>query len=359
MIHTWAWVVWLIATLILFSSTRNPLYLILLLLSLGIINNALKRYQLEESNDPERTNTLPISPLRIGLMLIALSALFNAAISHYGETVLFSLPEWIPLVGGDITAEALFFGAINGIVLFGIFWAFLIFNQALPSHKLMRLIPRAFFPLAVVTSIAITFIPATLRQYKKIQEAQAIRGHRVRGLRDWLPLVMPLMVGGLERAMSLAEAMTARGFASNQTSPKRSWERSLLLIGISSLLVGWLLRLFENWNTLGSILLAIGVIFIIGPFWILSRRTPHSTYSHEQFRWHDGLIIAAAFLVIILLLLPINLFSRASLEFEVYPQLTLPPFDPLIGIILLFLLAPIYAMSKPSQNSLSPATQGK
>ena len=31
----------------------------------------------------------------------------------------------------------------------------------------------------------------------------------MRGLRDWLPLLMPLLIGGLERALQLAEAMTA------------------------------------------------------------------------------------------------------------------------------------------------------
>ena len=35
----------------------------------------------------------------------------------------------------------------------------------------------------------------------RIREAQAVRGHRVQGIRDWLPIVVPLLVSGLERAM--------------------------------------------------------------------------------------------------------------------------------------------------------------
>src|SRR4030065_1354430 len=92
--------------------------------------------------------------------------------------------------------------------------SFMLLNLALPVRDLLRLIRRAFFPVAVVTSIAVTYLPTTLRQFQQIREAQAVRGHQVRSLRDWLPLLMPLLVGGLEHAMQLAEAMTARGFAS-------------------------------------------------------------------------------------------------------------------------------------------------
>src|SRR4030043_1151670 len=93
--------------------------------------------------------------------------------------------------------------------------SFTVLNLALPVRDLISLIPRAFFPVAVVTSIAVTYLPTTMRQFQQIREAQAGRGHQMRKLRDWLPLLMPLLVGGLEHAMQLAEAMTARGFASS------------------------------------------------------------------------------------------------------------------------------------------------
>ena len=48
--------------------------------------------------------------------------------------------------------------------------------------------------------MAITYVPETARHFQRIREAQAIRGHRLRGLRDWRPIVIPLLVGGLERA---------------------------------------------------------------------------------------------------------------------------------------------------------------
>ena len=120
-------------------------------------------------------------------------------------------------------------------------------GQALPVRALVGLIPRAFYPLAVVATIAVTYLPATLRQFQQIREAQAVRGHALRGLRDWLPLFMPLLVGGLERALQLSEAMTARGFASQgkpvDSALQRAWPRLAMLAGLLLLAGGWVLRL--------------------------------------------------------------------------------------------------------------------
>jgi energy-coupling factor transport system permease protein len=198
MMHPVAWMLWLVGVLIALSVTRNPLYLVLVLGCVGITLASLR------GRTQRVAPTMPVSPVRFGLLVVALSALFNAGTAHVGRGVLVRLPEVLPLIGGPVTLEALVFGALNGLVLTGIYTAFVVLNQALPVRSLIRFIPRAFFPVAVVVSIALSFAPTTLRHFQQIREAQAIRGHRVRGLRDWLPLFLPLLVGGLERALQLA-----------------------------------------------------------------------------------------------------------------------------------------------------------
>ena len=188
-LHTWTWVVWLVASLIAISVTRNLFYLTLILVCLFVVY-----FSLESSTERE---AYPVSLLRFGLVICGFSTLFNLIISHFGETVFFTLPERWPLIGGSYTLEAAAYGLTNGLVLFGILSAFTIFSQALPVRSLIRLIPRAFFPVAVVTSIAVTFVPSTIRQFYQIKEAQLLRGQRMKRLGDWLPLVMPLLVGGL------------------------------------------------------------------------------------------------------------------------------------------------------------------
>ncbi|MCP4534751.1 MAG: hypothetical protein GY831_26465, partial [Delftia sp.] len=248
-------------------------------------------------------------------------------------------------------------------------------NQALPIRSLMRLIPRAFYPVAVVVSIAVTFVPTTLRQFQQIREAQAVRGHRVRGLRGWLPLFMPLLVGGLERALQLAEAMTARGFASvgaespDTTSPSTSLTTSrstslttgpstslttsrsislttgrlTIVIGLLALLGGWLLRLAWGRESLGQGLMLAGGGLILGALWAIGRRVPRTTYRHEPWRARDWGVILSAVLVL-------AAFVRATLFYSPYPALTLPSFVPAAGVATLVLLGPAF-LTRPDEES--------
>ena len=375
MIHPVAWAGWLASALVALSATRNPLHLTLILLCVAVVNVLI--------GSSDEASFAPVSPLRFGGIVIALSALFNAATVHLGDTVLLRLPSGLPILGGPITLEALAFGVINGLVLTGIFAAFTTFNQALPIRSLMRLIPRAFYPVAVVVSIAVTFVPTTLRQFQQIREAQAVRGHRVRGLRGWLPLFMPLLVGGLERALQLAEAMTARGFASVgsenpdttsrstslttsrstslttspstslTTSPSTSLTTSrsisltagrlTIVIGLLALLGGWLLRLAWGHETLGQGLMLAGGGLILGALWAIGRRVPRTTYRHEPWRARDwGVVLSAAVVL--------AAFVQATLFYSPYPALALPSFSPAAGVATLGLLGPAF-LTRPDEES--------
>ena len=352
MINTWTWFIWIAAVLIALSVTRNPLYIILILLFLFLLDTQLA-LRSRIINGAEENSSIPVSPFRIALMLITLSAVFNAAISHYGETVLFSLPASFPLIGGSITLEAFVYGALNGLMLFGIFYAFFILNRALSVRRLIRVIPRAFYPVAVVTSIAITFIPNTIRQYHQIREAQSVRGHRMRGIRDWLPLIIPLLTGGLERALSLSESMSARGLAASTANQEVWWGRIMVLFGLLLLLIGWILTLFTDWLLFGSVLLISGIGLLLIVLWLIGRSTPHSTYILEKWTWQDALILSGVAAVISALLLQLPFMDQETLHYEVYPSMHLPGFDPFIGILLLGLLMPaiiIYLSNKSVQE---------
>lgn len=331
-IHTWAWIGWLLAALVALSTTRNPLYILLILLCIAIVSLTLR--------SREDTAAPFVSPLRFTLVVVSLSALFNAAISHFGETILFHLPGQIPLIGGPITLEALVYGTITGLVLTGIFGSFTVLNQALPVRKLIRLVPRAFFPVAVVTSIAITFIPNTTRQYKQIREAQALRGHRLRGVGDWLPMVIPLLVGGLERAMQLAEAMTSRGFASGEAPGSDTRQRSVMLAGLMILLSGWLLRLNNDLRIVGTVLMSLGVASVLGMLVFIGRSVPRTTYIREAWKGLDWLVSLGAVIVLATFLFPLPWVDKSTLHYQVYPLISLPGFDLRIGGAILGLLIP-------------------
>ncbi len=329
----WAWVAWLITIIIILSFTRNPLYLVLILMCVSFVAIVLRQA------GGEARNPFPLWKLAVWIML--LSTLFNALTSHYGQTVLFTIPGNLPLLSGPVTLEAMVYGAINGLILVGMLASFMVLNLALTVRELISLIPQAFFPVAVVTSIAVTYLPTTIRQFHRIREAQAIRGHQMRSLRDWLPLWMPLLVGGLEHAMQLAEAMTARGFASEKVHPgkRASILRLLMILGLVMLSVGWISQL-AGAGLYGTGLLLAGAIIIIGGMRYLGRRSTRTTYHNPGWAWQDVLTMLVSLGILALCVLPIPWVNQATLYYDPYPVLTFPLFDPLLGLAMLGLLIP-------------------
>jgi energy-coupling factor transport system permease protein len=327
MLDARVWLLWAVTALITASSSRNPLYIIILLLITAVVGSTCA------TGDGRRA---PLSPLRFVMIAVPLSALFNALTVHFGDTTLFRLPAWLPLIGGAITLEALAFGAMNGLTLTVIFSAFSVFNQVTPIRDLTRLTPRAFHEGGVVLSIALTFIPQTTRNLSRIREAQAVRGHRVRSVRDWLPIVMPLIVGGLERAMGLAEAMVARGYGaiSDEGQPLR--RQSLLLLGLLALFGGWLAYLFRTrWRSgaVGAMVLGASLIAVV--VGLTGRSVQHTVYRGRRWTSRDTLTVVGCILT-----LAVAMTQREALYYTPYPHMELPQFDPFIGLGILGLLVP-------------------
>jgi energy-coupling factor transport system permease protein len=206
------------------------------------------------------------------------------------------------------------------------------------TGELVRLAPRALRDLAVVVLIALTYVPETMHQLNRIREAQAIRGHQVKGIRDWQPVLIPLLIGGLERAMGVAEAMVARGYGSTADSRQPLGVQLLLLIGLLASFVGWMLSFWVGWP--GWLVMAAGIAMIGYLLWYLGRRTPFTRYRTKRMTvWNVGLM-ATAVLAVSLLIIPLPILDRATLAYSPYPQLALPGFNVFIGLILLLLIYP-------------------
>ncbi len=327
MLHAAAWFAWLIAAVSVVSTTRNPLYLTLALAAFMTTVHAIRR--------PGETYAAPLAPGRFALYVIPLAALINALLSRVGDTILVAIPQTWPLVGGPITAEALVYGALNGLLLTALFAAFAVLNLAVPIRDLIRFIPRAFYPVAVVASIAVTSAPTTLRRMQQIREAQAIRGHRMRHLRDWLPLFMPLLTGGLERALQLAEAMASRGFAGETTTAHAGRAQVVSIVGLLGVLSGGLLTAWQQ-ASWGVALIVGGSAAIAGALWLTGRSIPHTTYRRAPWGYREWLVTGGALVAIAGFLV----WGGTTRAYNPYPTLMWPAFDTLAGIALLGFLLP-------------------
>ncbi len=252
--------------------------------------------------------------------------------------MLLRVPDGLPLIGGPVTGEALVYGATNGLVLSALFTAFSVMSVAVPVRDLIGYVPRAFHPLAVVSAIAVTFVPSTRRQFQQVREAQAVRGLRVRGVRDWLPLLMPVLIGGLERAFQLAEAMTARGFAHEGRDDARGpWSEGLLVLGLLALFAGGVLRLLPVQPWISSLTLGGGVGGMVLAIWLAGRGVARTRYHRAS--WASRDLVAVGFALLALGSLLIG--ARASRHYSPYPVLAWPPFQVGAGVGLLGFLGPL------------------
>ena len=310
------WVSWLVASLVILLSTRNPLLLCLILILLLALGTRM-------TAPDNRKRWLGQNLRFIGTMLF-LSSLINFIFTHSGNTALFSLPKTWFLIGGPFTLESLIYGTINGLVISSLYLTFTLLNKALSVEQLTRLIPNAFYPLTTIATISLSFFPSIQARTAQIKEAQMIRGNPMKKLSDWLPILIPLMVTSLENAVQLSESMTARGFQT-QTAGSRS-SRPLVLLILSTFLVfsGWILALFgyPNWISWTLYLIAfLGITFL---FHSLSRKV-NIVHLHMDHWTKADIVATLIFVLITTLMIGLIITQRTDfLSFNPYPTLKFP-----------------------------------
>jgi len=274
----------------------------------------------------------------LGAVILLFATLFHGLSIHLGDTVLFRLPSGWPWIGGPITLEAAAVGFTSGLVLFTLLYLFSTFNAVITISDLVRLVPNSLRDLGVVVLIAVTYVPETRRQLDRIREAQAIRGHRLRSVADWRPILIPLLVGGLERAMGLAESMVSRGFGATVSVRQPLSVQLGLLAGLALALSGWVLTFWLDW--VGWLGLGSGIALILILLLKGGKRTPQSHYRARHWTRKDTLVAAAIVTALLLMFPPWSFVDRTTTVYSPYPSLTLPRFDPWIAISLLSVAIP-------------------
>ncbi len=344
MYHTMAWGMWLLAALMPFLLTKNPFYLILAIVVISV------DYAMVRRSSPTSQSWALL--LRLGIAFALMSVTFNMLFVSAGATRLVTLPAWrfdlgqtAIQIGGAITLESLAYGLAQALAMLGILIALATFNTSVDHYELLRGAPRWMRQSALVLSIAVTFVPQMLIAQAEIREAQILRGHRFRALRDLPPLFVALLAEGLERSITLAESMSARGFGGAQPHAPRATTllRALIAFALFTLLAGAVALNFLAEKIIGLLLLSIGSGMLLAVLWSINQSVQHSRY--RRARWHSrDSILAGTSLVVLAVLGGVWLVDRASLAFYPYPRLVPPPFHPGIAAALLLLSAPALAM---------------
>ncbi len=350
--HSVVWLLWLIAGVVAVSS--NPLLNLLVMAQAVLVASSCHT----ESPVGHAFGIF----LRLGLALVLVRTLFSiipVGGFSYGATALVTLPEielpvWLGglRLGGTATLEMLVGGLVSGLRLWTLILVYGAFNAVADHYSLLRRTPRALFHAGLITTIALTFVPNVILHFEAIRDAQRVRGHRFRAWRDALPLIVPLLSGGLERSIQLAEAMDSRGYG-HTTVRRRGgiWAQLVSIAGVTMLALGLYLGLTGNRQ--GWIGVGIGGSLAVGALHWLAGGIHRTRYLRERWRERDTLVLLAS-LVLIAGLTALRRIEAGGLLYTTLPRVSLPPFDPLAGALLLLVSTPalidLFMLEEPDER---------
>ncbi len=219
--HTLSWIAWVSMVMTVALSTSNPLYLAVVLLSVVLVGVLAPKTGQAVAGFR--------GLLLFGSVMLVISLGIAMINGSYGEHVLFTVPgpdapSWLGglAFGGPVTAEALVAAAIRGFSILCVLLAFGVFNGAVSPYRALRTTPAALFHAGLVVTVGLSLLPASVDDVRRLREMRALRG-APSGWRSLPGLIVPAVIGGLERSMRLAEAMEARGFAAAPSS--KGWPR--------------------------------------------------------------------------------------------------------------------------------------
>ena len=278
--------------------------------------------------------------LRLAFVFGVVSVIFNVLTVRAGDIVIGHLPDSWPIIGGALTLNAFVFGLLGALAIFTLVAVSATLGVVLDWTLAIRLLPDRMAPLAVAGSVAWAYLPQTTLALGEIRDAQAARGFRPRGARDVLPLLMPLLGGGLERAMMTAEALEARAFGAPLAAEVQTgtWRLFTLLIGLTATATGAYVLILGAFPA-GAALLATGALLLIAS--VARRPTPQEGQRtrYQEPVWEQG-EWAVAVTSLVVLAVQIALLARdpGVFRYEPYPHIDVPAVHlPLLALLALLL----------------------
>lgn len=275
---------------------------------------------------------------RVAAVFVLVSVVFNALTVHAGRHVLFTIPDAVPLIGGVITLNAVLYGLVTGVAVLTLVLTGTTIAAGLAWSDLVRSLPSRVAPLAVAGSVAWSFLPGASRAFVDIRESQASRGHRLRGARDVPQLVVPLIEGGLERALTMSEALEARGFGASPVMERETPHRWTSVVVIAGLVTA------AYAVALGRMEIALagtGLAVVAGV--LLARRGPvgpaRVRYREQRWTLPDRAVAITAILAAGGFLWRQGAAGERAI-FNPYPDIAMPSLDPLMVFFLALLLVP-------------------
>jgi energy-coupling factor transport system permease protein len=161
--------------------------------------------------------------VRYGLILGAVFVVVNAIVSQRGETILLRGGD-LPVLGRiDVSAEAVYEGAVLAGRVLIVMMAFAVLSATVDPDRLLRLLRPVARRSALTASLIARLVPLAARDYGRLSEAVALRGPTAAPV-GRPAMVRRLVAGSLDRAVDVAATLELRGYA--RGAPRRPGARA-------------------------------------------------------------------------------------------------------------------------------------
>lgn len=270
-----------------------------------------------------------------------------------------NLPSWaqgITLLG-PVSIEGLLGAGCEGLRLATMLLCVGAANALANPRRLLRSVPAALRDFGTAAVVAVGVLPQLFDSMHRVRRARELRGRPgATGLRGLGQLAIPLLQDTLDRSMTLAASMDARGFGTRRPRPAR--ERVLTAVGtLGGLMitcVGVFLLLSQQRNkpvAPAVAALVVGLALCGLGLWLGGRAVPHTTYRPDPWGAVETLTAATG---LACLGLVIWLVNAAPLTTSQPMQPLRWPSLPLVGLFA-FLVAALPAYFTPVPPRGRPA----
>ncbi len=313
-LHPGAWWLWSLSLGTAATRTTNPLLLALLIATSAYVVAACRR------PTPWSRSYGAFAKLALAVLLIRLAFAVVLGSPVPGAHVVVTLPE-VPLpdwaqgirLGGKVTAEGLLFAFYDALKLATLLICVGAANALANPSRLLKSLPGALYEMGVAVVVALTFAPHLIADVQRLRAARRLRGRPDRGIRGLLHVGLPALEGALERSVSLAAAMDARGYGRTAEVPARvrRTTAALTLGGLLGVCAGTYGLLTAEGGTYGMPVLLAGVAAALAGLRLGGRRTPRTRYRPDPWDLRAWLVTASGATVAALLALAASLDPEA------------------------------------------------
>jgi energy-coupling factor transport system permease protein len=169
-----------------------------------------------------------VRSLRTALIVALPIVVVNVLVSRQGLTVFARLGDLGPFGQGDLTVEAVVYGAVIALKVTLLILITTLAGLAVDPDELLRVFRRLSFRSALTASLATRMLPVLAADSQRLAEAQRTRPRGApSGARGRVALLAAVVGGSLDRAMDVAATLEVRGFASSTRAPRigAPWSR--------------------------------------------------------------------------------------------------------------------------------------